>query len=197
MSQQKPHQLTPEAYLELEATRAYRSEYVAGEIFAMTGGTVRHNRITMNLVRAVSRALGDRPCEVLGMDIKVRVQKANAYYYPDLLVRCGPLPGGTLVVEDPVLVVEVTSPSTEVVDRREKVWAYRQLPTLQEYALVSHDTQLVEVWRRTGDIGWSYHSFEPGSELDLPSVGLRLPLGEVYAGTDVPEVAPVAGSVEG
>ena len=86
---------------------------------------------------------------------------------------------------NPVLVIEVLSPSTEAIDRREKLHAYRHLPALQEYVLISQDRQQVEIYRRQGDVGWLFITFEPGDSVEFASVGATLPIAELYAGTDV------------
>jgi Uma2 family endonuclease len=87
--------------------------------------------------------------------------------------------------DDPIPIVEVLSPSNEAIDRREKLAAYRGLTSVQEYALVSQDRQQIEIYRRQGDIGWLYVSFEPGDEVEFASVGLRAPIAAFYEGTDV------------
>lgn len=182
--------LTPEQYLALEAQSPLKNEYVAGEIFAMTGTTQRHNVICLNFVTALREHLRGRPCQVFMADIKLRVAKANAYYYPDVMVVChsgveSARAGETVVVDEPLLVIEVLSPATEGTDRREKLNAYRQLPALQDYVLVSQDRQQVEIYRRQGDIGWLYISCVPGDEVEFAAVGLTVPIASLYEGTDV------------
>jgi Uma2 family endonuclease len=180
--------MSPEAYLEWEARQPTKHEYVAGEIFAMVGVTQRHNRISLNVAMVLIQALRGRPCQVFSTEVKLRVAKASAYYYPDLMVVCGnelPIAGNQNAAEDPILIVEVLSPSTEAIDRREKLAAYRGLTSVQEYALVSQDRQQIEIYRRQGDIGWLYVSFEPGDEVEFASVGLRAPIAAFYEGTDV------------
>jgi Uma2 family endonuclease len=188
--------MTPHAYLEWEARQATKHEYVAGNIYAMVGVSVRHNAIALNLAMALRQQLRGRPCQVLIGEVKLRVTKANAYYYPDLMVCCGEhhrQADGTVAVDDPTLVVEVLSPSTESTDRREKLGAYRALATLTDYVLVSQDEARVEIYRRTGDIGWQRILLEPGDALDIPSLEFSLPLTELYRGTDVDtEKAPAS-----
>jgi Uma2 family endonuclease len=181
--------LSPEAYLEWEARQSTRHEYVAGEIFAMVGVTQRHNRISLNVAMVLLQGLRGRPCQVLSTEVKLRVARSAAYYYPDVLVVCGqerPIAGDQNAAEDPVLIVEVLSPSTEA-DRREKLAAYRGLTSVQEYALASQDRQQIEIYRRQGDIGWLYVSCEPGDEVEFASVGLCASIAAFYEGTDVVE----------
>lgn len=180
--------LTPDTYLEWEARQPVRNEYVAGEIFAMVGTTQRHNVVEINLCMALRQHLRGRPCQVFVEAIKLRVAKANAYYYPDLMVSCGEhrhAAGAGQVVDDPTLIVEILSPSSEATDRREKLAAYRSLPTLEEYLIVDQERQQAEVYRRRGDIGWTHLIFETGDTLELASLGLSLPLAALYEGTDI------------
>ena len=180
--------LTPDTYLEWEAQQPARHEYVAGEIFAMVGTTQRHNAIEINLCLALRQHLRGRPCQIFIEAIKLRVAKANAYYYPDLMVACGEhrgVAGAGQVVDDPSLVVEILSPSSEATDRREKLAAYRSLPTLEEYLVVDQERQRAEIYRRGGDIGWTHLICEAGDTLEIASLGLKLPLAALYEGTDI------------
>jgi Uma2 family endonuclease len=179
----KPHLLSPEAYLALEERAPEKNEYVDGEIYAMSGTTVRHNRISLNLALALKQHLAGRPCETFMADLKVHAAAANAFYYPDLVVRCQaqPLADDTRVIDDPTLIVEVLSPSTEAIDRREKLAAYRRIPTVQEYVLVAQDERSVEIYRRQGDIGWTYHAFTDDEAVEFASVGLTLGMALIHA----------------
>lgn len=181
----KPY-LTQEGYLAWEARQPTKHEYIAGEIFAMGGVTQRHNVIAGNLYVALRNHLRGRPCQVFVGEVKLRITRLNAYYYPDVMVACGEhrrLAGDSQVIDDPLVVVEVLSPTTESTDRREKLGAYRSLPTLSEYLMVSQDEKRVEVYRRRGDIGWEQAFYEPGDILDLPSLEFSLPLAALYEGT--------------
>lgn len=180
--------LTPQAYLEWEARQTTKHEYVAGDIHAMVGVSLRHNAIALNLAIALRQHLRGQPCLVFFGEVKLRVARANAYYYPDLMVCCGEhrrQADGAVAVDDPTLVVEVLSPGTEATDRREKLGAYRSLATLQDYVLVSQDEARVEIHRRHGDIGWQHILLEPGDSLTLPSLDFSLSLAALYEGTDV------------
>jgi Uma2 family endonuclease len=186
------HEYTPiseDEYLRLEAQSPVRHEYVNGEMFAMTGGTLRHNTIALNLASVLKSHLRGTPCRAFVNDVQVRVQKANAYYYPDLLVACGreqqALDMNAVTVHDPVLVIEVLSTSTEATDRREKLLAYRTLPSLIEYVLVSQDEARVEIHRRRGDIGWERIEYAGQEVVELVSVGLTVPMRDIYEGVPV------------
>lgn len=174
-------------YLAFEDAAPFRHEFVGGEVYAMSGGSQRHNKIAGNAYISVTLGLRGRPCQTFINDVKLRIASLGDYYYPDLMVACGHQAANeSQVVEDPVLVMEVLSPTTEAIDRREKLHAYRRVPSLQEYVLVAQDRQQVEVYRRQGDIGWLYVTFEPGDTVEFTSVGLSFPIAELYAGTDIP-----------
>ena len=179
----KPHLLSPAEYLAFDASAELKHEYVDGEIHAMTGTTVKHNRIALNLAIAFRQHLAGPPCETFIADLKVHATAANAFYYPDVVVRCQPQPlaDEQRVIDDPTLIIEVLSPSTEAIDRREKLAAYRRIPSVQEYVLVAQDERSVEIYRREGDIGWRYLAFTDDESVELASLGLSLPLAVVYA----------------
>jgi len=178
-----------EEYLRLEAQSPIKHEYVNGEMFAMTGGTLRHNTIAGNMLVALRGHLRETPCRVFINDVRVRVEKAHSYYYPDLLVTCArgaqAIDLNAVTVDDPVLVIEVLSASTEATDRREKLLAYRSLPSLSEYVLISQDDARVEIHRRRGDIGWEKIEYSGPETVELTSIGLKIGMREIY------EAAPI------
>ena len=181
--------ISKEEYLHLEAQSPVRHEYVSGEVFAMTGGTLRHNVIAVNLVAALHEHLRNTPCRAFINDVRVRVAKANAYYYPDLLVSCArdaqamDLKSGE--VEDAVLIIEVLSQGTEATDRREKLLAYRTLASLSEYALISQDQAGVEIHRRRGDIGWEKIEYSGAETVEFASVKLTIGMRDIYEGVPI------------
>jgi Uma2 family endonuclease len=186
------HEYTPvseEEYLRLEAQSPIKHEYVNGEMFAMTGATLRHNVIAGNVFVALRSHLRDTPCRAFINDVRVRVEKTHSYYYPDLLVACArgaqTIDLDVVTVEDPVLVIEVLSPSTEATDRREKLLAYRTLASLSEYVLISQDEARVEIHRRRGDIGWEKIEYSGPETVELASVGLQIGMREIYEGVPI------------
>ena len=183
--QSHPYRLLDESeYLTLEVRSPVRHEYVAGEIFAMTGASIRHNIIAGNLYTALRTHLRGTPCRALMEGVKLYLKKERSYFYPDVMVTCESrlleLDGETQLVDSPTLIIEVLSPSTEGIDRREKLRAYRTLPSLKEYALVSQDECKLELYRRRGDIGWDIITFEPGDTVELASVELQMPIADIY-----------------
>ncbi len=170
--------ITPEEYLFAERDAEVRHEYVDGEVFAMSGASRRHNRIAGTLYARLLSRVRDRGCETYISDVKVRVEAANAYYYPDLVVTCQPGDDDEYVVHAPTLVVEVLSPSTDQIDRREKLVHYRTIPSLREYVVIAQDEPRIEVHRRTAE-GWIKEVTEDG-EVTLESVGVTVSLAGVY-----------------
>jgi Uma2 family endonuclease len=176
----KASQVSVAEYLAGEKDSPVRHEYVDGQVYAMAGASDRHNRIAGNLYARLSTHLGDGPCEPFISDMKVKVA-ANLYYYPDVMVSCDGPGSDAYVRSEPRLIIEVISPSTERTDRHEKMTAYKQAASLQEYALVMQDRMQVELHRRQADGQWSSETFsQPDAEVQFNSVGLSLSVSEIY-----------------
>lgn len=177
-------QVSEEDYLALEAQSPTKHEYVAGNIYAMTGASLRHNVIALNIAVLLRAHLRGTPCRTFMSDAKLRVAKMHCYYYPDVLVTCDQrhqsITPADSVVDTPRLIVEILSGSTEATDRREKLLAYRSLPSLLEYILVSQDEASIEIHRRQGDIGWQIITLTPGDPVELSSVELLTGFAAVY-----------------
>ena len=175
--------MSPEQYLEFDAASPIRHEYVAGDVFAMSGPSKRHNAIAINFIVSFSQHLRGGPCRPYMAEVKtrIRVNHDEFYYYPDVMVVCGSASADSHYVEDPKLVIEVLSPSTERTDRREKALNYRQLPSLEEYVLVAQDTPEVLLHRRSGD--WLPQRCNTLEEVvQFSSIGLSLTLAQIYEG---------------
>lgn len=169
-----------EDYLQGEKISPAKREYVEGEIYAMAGTSDNHNRIVNEFVTLLSNHLRDSKCEPFSADIKVKVTK-NVYYYPDVLVSCEEEPEDPYFRNQPILIIEVVSPSTEHIDRREKLLFYQQMPSVQEYVVVDQHTMNVEVHRRQPNGGWITYYFNESSDIvELASVKLSLPLPDLY-----------------
>ena len=146
----------------------------------MAGTSDNHNRIVGELVTLLSNHLRGSKCEPFFGDIKVRVTR-NIYYYPDVLVSCEENPEDPHFRNQPILIIEVTSPSTENIDRREKLLFYQNMPSVQEYVVIDQHKMNVEVHRRQPSGGWITYFFnEPGEVAELASVELSIPLPELY-----------------
>ena len=170
-----------EQYLEAELTAPVKHEYVAGHIYAMVGTSKAHNRIAINLTAALNTHLRGGPCQVFMADIKVYVKNATAFYYPDVVVACDRGDGDPYVVTKPLLIVEVLSPSTERIDREEKLHNYRQLDSLEEYVLITPETKEAEVHRRVEGL-WKVEAYAGEGNIQFASVGLILAMEEVFTG---------------
>ena len=168
-------------YLRGEQESTIRHEYIAGQVYAMFGAGESHNRIAGNLFFHLRAATRGTPCGVFISDMKVRVAAHETFYYPDVVLTCDPTDREPLYKTAPCLIAEVLSPSTEVTDRREKLLAYRSLPSLSYYLLLAQDRQLVEVYRREADGGW-LHEIKDGGVLTFICGGLdlRVTLADLY-----------------
>lgn len=167
-------------YLEGEKISPVKHEFVDGEVFAMAGTSDNHNRIAGDIYTALAVHLRDSPCEPFASDIKVRAAE-NVFSYPDILVSCEENPESPYFRNQPILIVEITSPSTASIDRREKLLFYLQMPSVREYMIVSQAKPAVEVHRRQPDARRiTYYFNEPDEIVELTSVNLALPLTEIY-----------------
>ena len=177
-----------DAYLAWEAEQADKSEYVAGEVFAMVGVRRVHATVTLNIGAALRAHLRGTPCLPFIADMKLRVASADAFFYPDVMVSCdGRDRRADLFVEHPQLIVEVLSDSTAAYDRGAKFAAYRKIAALQEYALVDIDARRVEVFRRQSGNEWLLHDYTGESACHFASVQLTLDMGRVFEDVDTQE----------
>ena len=176
--------LTPQEYLTRERRAETKSEYLRGEVFAMSGASRAHNLIATNAAAELRQQLRDRPCEVYVGDMRVKVSPTGLYTYPDVTVVCGEPEFEDEEVDtllNPKVLVEVLSPSTADYDRGGKFTHYRRLPSLHEYVLISQDRPLVEHYVRQGPDEWLLTERSSLEDiLVLPSLPCRLPLSEIY-----------------
>ena len=173
--------MSPSEYLEWEEQQDIKHEYINGQVFAMTGGTIPHNDIAFNLASGLRNHLKGSKCRVNIADAKVGVSETGQFTYPDVVVSCHPKDKKALkFIQFPSLVVEVLSPSTEAYDRGGKFQLYRQIPTLQEYVLISADKVGLDCFRLNDRGLWELHPFVEGNEVYLVSVDFRFPLSLVY-----------------
>ncbi|EXI88852.1 MAG: hypothetical protein AW11_01955 [Candidatus Accumulibacter regalis] len=181
------------AYLAWEEVQAERHEYVAGEIFAMVGVRQSHNVATLNLASTLRQALKGTPCRVFVESVKARVEAANCFFYPDVLVTCDPRDRLTPdYVSHPVLVAEVLSESTAAFDRGGKFAAYRKLDSLQDYVLIDLSTQRVEVFRRDLENHWVLHDYGLGEDVELAFLTVRVPVDQIFEDTAEQAALPSA-----
>ena len=174
--------MTAEEYLAFERQSEERHEFLAGEIFAMSGASAEHNDIVWNIASSFHAQLRDRPCRASIADMRLQVSATGLYTYPDIVVVCGErqfAEPDTLL--NPTLIVEVLSPSTEAYDRGKKFGHYRTIETLQEMVLVAQDRIIVERFaRRPGGAWLLSEARRLEDQISLPSIGCELALAAVY-----------------
>jgi Uma2 family endonuclease len=174
---------TVDEYLALERSSLQKHTFFRGELFAMSGGTRRHNLLALNIAAELRAALRDRPCEVYPSDMRVKVEANDLHTYPDVSALCGP-PRFTDERQDtllnPMAIFEVLSESTESYDRGKKFESYRLIPTLADYVLVSQDEVLVEHFTRQADGSWLLREVRAGELLRVVSLGCEIPVDEIY-----------------
>ncbi len=174
---------TPDEYLVLEEQAAYKSEYVNGCVFKLAGGTEAHNDITLNVAAYLRDKLRGK-CKTFANDMKVWVGEAGTFFYPDVTVVCGErkfYKGRRDIVENPVLLVEVLSRSTEEYDKNDKFLTYRNIPSFQEYVLISQNRPAVQQFNRQTDGRWLHNAtIGISSKVYFESVNVELALEDIY-----------------
>ena len=175
--------ITAEKYLEMERSAPFKSEFVGGEVFAMSGGLPAHGQLILQVGQELNEALADGPCVVTVTEVRLQVA-ADMYVYPDVMVVCGEfavVDGHQDVITNPSVVVEVLSESTERWDRGGKFAGYKRVESLQEYLLVSQDAMRVEWFTRREDGSWLYREAAgPEGVVRLEKLGVSLALGRIY-----------------
>lgn len=180
-----PHpKVTPQDYLEQERRAEIKSEYIDGDIVAMTGASRRHNLISLNIAASLHAQLRSRPCEIYMGDMRVAVDDAEFYTYPDIVVACEDpkfLDGELDTLLNPTLIVEVLSSSTASYDRGEKFSRYRQLSSLQEYLIVAQYTPALEHYRKQNEKEWILVDITDWEAVvNLPSIRCQLAMRDIY-----------------
>lgn len=183
-----PH-LNPQEYLEWEEKQPVKHEYINGEIYAMTGGTIFHNDITINLTSALKSHLRGKGCKVQMVDVKVGISEKGPFFYPDIMVTCDERDKKErLVIYHPCLIIKVLSPSTEAFDRGDKFKFYRQIDTLTEYVLIDAEKINVECFRLNEKRLWELHPYQDNEEFYLNSINFSGPLSLIYEDVDFSSV---------
>ncbi len=183
-AQPDARKMTLAEYLAFAETSEEKHEYVNGFVYAMSGGTLEHSRISSALIRALGNALDGRPCVVFTSDGRVRVERTGTSTYPDASVVCGKLETSKAdphATTNPSVIFEVLSPTSEAYDRGAKANHYRQLPSLREYVLISQEEPRVEVQRLNAQGLWELRFFGKGEQIELASLDVRLSVDALYA----------------
>ena len=189
MASHPVNKVTEDQYLALDRAAEIRSEYFDGEMFAMSGGSMLHARLAVNLLVELKNVLRERDCEAFTSDFRVRVS-SKMYTYPDVSVVCGK---PTLadahqdILLNPIAIFEVLSPSTEKYDRGLKLQHYQTIPSLQEYLLVDQNQVRIEQYTRRQDNTWTFRDYRSlDDRLQLDSAGVSLSLRAIYDRIDFP-----------
>jgi Uma2 family endonuclease len=176
-----PERMSLPEFLAWEEAQALRHERVGGRVWAMTGGTLAHNRIGLNVFSALRTRLAGSGCEAFAFDVRVVTPRGDVMY-PDVVVACGERRDTDKEVSDPVVIVEVLSGSTAARDHGFKRWAYGTVPTLKHYVLIAQDRAEAEVATPDGEAWRSIVLRDAAASLRLDGLGLEIPLAEVFAG---------------
>jgi Uma2 family endonuclease len=179
--QERFPRFTPEEYFAWEEQQELRHEYINGEIYAMTGGTINHSKIAANFIGLLSSHLRGSSCEVLTSDGRINIAESDDYVYPDLSVTCDERDRNAKnFISHPCLIVEVLSPITEAYDRGGKFRRYSRSSSLRDYVLVNTDKMEIDLYHKN-DLGeWFIVNYEAGDSIELQSVGLVFPIKEVF-----------------
>lgn len=196
VAQTKPPYITPEEYLRRERDAETKSEYYDGVLVAMVGATPEHNLITANVITQLNLHLRRQGCVPFASDLRVRVDACNRYFYPDTAVVCDePIYQnleGLRSLQNPSLIVEVLSDSTEAQDRGKKRHCYQTLDSLSTYVLIAQNLARVEVFTRIEDGDWRLSTFHGlSTAVHLPAFGSEIDMADLYADVLFPE--PVRG----
>jgi Uma2 family endonuclease len=177
-------------YLEGEQISQTKHEYVNGEVYAMAGASDRHYRIALNITKILDSHLANSKCEAFMAEMKLKADE-KTFYYPDVFVSCDNVKQSAFYREEPILVVEVVSPSTRETDRREKLRAYQQIPSVLEYVVIEQHRMLVEIHRRQPDGRWItyfYNENDIDEQLEFQAVELKITLEQIYERVEFGEI---------
>jgi Uma2 family endonuclease len=179
MQARQQHYVSPDDYLRSEESSPVRHEYVGGALHAMAGASERHNQIVSNLHLQLRLAARGSGCRVFTSDMLVQAA-ADLFYYPDVVVLCDPTDNHPRVKQRPCMVFEVLSPTTAPIDGREKLRAYREMPSVQAVFLVQQDMQCVECHLRGDDHIWRHFTQLGDGSFAVPCVAAELAMADVY-----------------
>lgn len=181
-----PH-FTPEDYFAWEEQQLEKYEYIDGQVYAMSGGTVNHGRIIVHLTSLICGHLDDDVACIIGnSSIRIKSAQSQHYTHPDISVSCDEWDRSTTnYITYPCLIVEVLSPSTEAYDRGGKFRLYRQNPALRDYLLVSSTGIAIDLYHKTDQGQWLLFNYQPDDTVELKSINLSFPIKQVYRKLDL------------
>jgi Uma2 family endonuclease len=183
------HRYTYAQYVALERESTTKHEFFDGEIYAMAGGSEDHAALSVSVLAALLGAVGDRPCRVNSSDLRIYVEAVGLATFPDGSVICGPLqqhaPSPASTALNPLIVLEVTSDSSEEYDTTGKLEAYKTIPTLREVILVSHRERRITIHRREADGTWVMRVAIAGARIAVESLGAELVVDTIYRNSSI------------
>lgn len=183
---------TPQEYFDWEELQQERHEYFDGEVYAMAGGSLVHGRIGLNVGSLLQSHVSGSGCITYNSDCKLGISEKGPFTYPDVSVSCDDRDRtAQQFIQFPCLIVEVLSPSTEAYDRGGKFKLYRRLSSLQEYVLVSSETQSVEIFRRRLEDSWEFTAYGEGDRVILESIGLTVDVEAFYQNVVLVKLPPI------
>ena len=185
MATELHHRFTFEDFLRLQRDTSTKHEFLGDQVWAMAGGSPENAAVSANIIALLGTALAGKPCRTFSSNLLLRVKATGLATYPDVSVVCGkleldPEDAKQHTVVNPRVIVEVLSPSTEAYDRGEKLVHYKQIPSLAEVVLVSHDRHEVEIVRREDDGTWSREVARGEDVIQLASIGCELSVRAIY-----------------
>lgn len=189
--------MTVEEYLKFEESSPTRHEYVNGYVHAMCGGSMAHNRVVMRIQMALAKRLEGGPCVDFALDLKLMVDTVSDQHvlYPDIMVSCNREGWREQWLTNPRFIVEVLSPSTQHIDRREKATTYKGLPSVEEYVIAAQSSWHLTIFRRTES--WVPEIISgPEGVAEFRSLGIAVPLAEIYRGIFPERSAAESDSLE-
>lgn len=185
MITQEIKKLSPQKYLDIERKSEFKSEYYNGEMFALAGASLNHNRICGNIHVSLANQFRDKNCEVFQSDLRIKVQESGLFTYPDIVIICGEpefYDEQRDTVTNPEVIMEVLSISTEGYDRGLKFELYRRLNTLKDYLLISQGKIAIEYYSKNPDNSWTLKEYNNLSQqICIQSINCNLDLKEVYS----------------
>jgi Uma2 family endonuclease len=185
-----PH-LSPEEYFAWEEQQLEKHEYINGQVYAMTGGSVNHSRIAIRFTTMFDTHLDPSSCITGNSDLKVNILGTTNYTYPDASVTCDEQDkANTQYISHPCLIVEVLSKSTEAYDRGGKFRMYQNNPALIDYLLVSSTTIEIDLYHKNDAGDWLIINYKPGDTIELKSIKLKFPIEQVYRGLTLEPETP-------
>lgn len=185
----KYNYISPEEYLGLERASESRHEYFEGQIFAISGASLPHNRIDVNIIVAIGSFLENKNCSVLPSHMRVSTPSRDSYMYPDALIVCGEpeLEDDKFdTLKNPAVIIEILSPSTQGYDKNKKFFFYRQIPSLLEYIMIDSQKKFIRVGRKQPDGSWKFEDIDSTkSHLTIQTIQFDLPLAKIYHNTGI------------